>query len=225
MDKLEKDLRAQLAQAERDITRLTTLLHNERGEHVDLAQRHADVKQDLARLRKELERERIRLAACTQAALDNTDDAIKERRLSQDNEYWSATYGDVCAAVDREIALRQENARLREEKESLTNLWNDANKDVLSLERENATLRQRVGELERASRIWEQTAKQMEANYEAYGAFIQALPKVEGEIRVGQPQHSFYYVVQDPMNECGAFLSQERARAYAALLRLRQAME
>jgi hypothetical protein len=121
--------------------------------------------------------------------------------------------------------VQQENARLREEKESLTNLWNDANKDVLSLEQDNATLRERVGELEAA---WdkENTAKIMAiGDLAPLEQAVRALPKVEGEIRVGQPQHSFYYVVQDPMNECGAFLSQERARAYAALLRLRQGLE
>ena len=53
----------------------------------------------------ELERERMRLAACGIAAMQNTPESIKQR-IGRDSPYWSASYGDVCALVDREIELR-----------------------------------------------------------------------------------------------------------------------
>jgi hypothetical protein len=56
-------------------------------------------------IEKELERERMRLAACTTAALGNTPERVAER-LTPDSPYWSASYSDVCAAVDRDMALR-----------------------------------------------------------------------------------------------------------------------
>lgn len=59
--------------------------------------------------RDELERERMRLAACGVAALENTPESAAQR-IGRDNPYWSASYGDVCGAVDREIALRTEAA-------------------------------------------------------------------------------------------------------------------
>lgn len=56
-------------------------------------------------LRAELELERMRLAACGVAALANTPTTVAQR-ISRDHPYWSASYGDVCAAVDREMAYR-----------------------------------------------------------------------------------------------------------------------
>ncbi len=61
----------------------------------------------------ELERERMRLAACMSAALGNTPDAVAQR-IGPEHPYWSASYGDMCKAVDREIELRAEVSRLRE---------------------------------------------------------------------------------------------------------------
>jgi DNA modification methylase len=43
----------------------------------------------------------------------NTEES-KANRISRDNPHWSASYQDVCNMVDREIELREENARLRE---------------------------------------------------------------------------------------------------------------
>ena len=54
----------------------------------------------------ELERERLRLAACGVAAMSNTEDG-RAKRIGKDNPCWSASYGDVCAAVDREMELRE----------------------------------------------------------------------------------------------------------------------
>jgi hypothetical protein len=62
---------------------------------------------------EELEKLRMQLAGCGVAAMQNTRDSVKDR-ITTDNPYWSASYGDVCNAVDSEIALREENARLRE---------------------------------------------------------------------------------------------------------------
>lgn len=59
----------------------------------------------------QLETERMRLAGCGVAALMNTPDSIKDR-IGRDSPYWSASYGDVCSMVDREIALREQNAQI-----------------------------------------------------------------------------------------------------------------
>lgn len=65
------------------------------------------------RLREELKRERLRLSACGVAALANTPEDVAKYRFSPDNPYYSASYADVCAAVDREMALREERDELR----------------------------------------------------------------------------------------------------------------
>lgn len=53
-----------------------------------------------------VEQLRMQLAACGVAAMQNTSEARTER-IGPQSPYWSAAYGDVCAAVDREIALRE----------------------------------------------------------------------------------------------------------------------
>lgn len=63
-------------------------------------------------LKVELEKERMRLAACSTASLQNTDKTINDR-LDPGNEFQSAAYQDVCAAVDREMALRKERDELK----------------------------------------------------------------------------------------------------------------
>lgn len=55
----------------------------------------------------EIERLRIQLAACGVAAMQNTEES-KKQRIGRDNPYWSASYGDVCDTVDREMSLREE---------------------------------------------------------------------------------------------------------------------
>lgn len=66
----------------------------------------------LAAAREELELERMRLAACGIAAMSNTENTVAQR-ITRDNPYWSASYGDVCATVDREMAMREELELLR----------------------------------------------------------------------------------------------------------------
>lgn len=58
-----------------------------------------------AKTKAELESQWIMLAACSSAALGNTPESAATR-IGRENPYWSATYGDVCAAVDREMAHR-----------------------------------------------------------------------------------------------------------------------
>lgn len=67
--------------------------------------------QDLAEAKAEVEKTRMQLCACGVAALQNTKEASDER-ITKDNQYWSAAYGDVCDAVDREMKERAESAAL-----------------------------------------------------------------------------------------------------------------
>lgn len=62
-------------------------------------------RQDTADLNAELETERMRLAGCGVAALADTPKTVAER-LTRENPYWSAAYGDVCRMVDRLMELR-----------------------------------------------------------------------------------------------------------------------
>jgi len=68
-----------------------------------------------------LETERIRLAGCGVAALQNTNKS-KVERIAKDNPYWSASYGDVCNAVDREINAREQAEMLQKECDKLKSL-------------------------------------------------------------------------------------------------------
>jgi hypothetical protein len=70
------------------------------------------LQQENATLRDELETERLRLAACSVAALGNTAARAGER-IQPGHPYYSASYGDVCGAVDREIQYREENTTLK----------------------------------------------------------------------------------------------------------------
>lgn len=63
-------------------------------------------------LRAEVLRLQVQLAGCGVAAMQNTPDSAA-LRAKQGDYGWSASYGDVCAAVDREIALRAEVAGLK----------------------------------------------------------------------------------------------------------------
>ena len=67
----------------------------------------------LAQSRAEVEQLRMQLAACGVAAMCNTPETVAQR-ITRDSPYWSASYGDVCAAVDREMLLRSQLAEARE---------------------------------------------------------------------------------------------------------------
>ena len=62
-------------------------------------------------LNDEIETLRIQLAGCGVAAMQNTEESIQSR-ITAESPGWSASYADVCRAVDREIALRQRVAEL-----------------------------------------------------------------------------------------------------------------
>lgn len=56
-------------------------------------------------MKAQLEIERMRVVGCGIAAMGNTE-KNKAERITKDNPYWTASYGDVCRAVDAEIELR-----------------------------------------------------------------------------------------------------------------------
>jgi len=60
---------------------------------------------EIERLRADLEREQLRLAACGVVALANTPESAAKARQMHD-DYRSASCDDVVRAVDREMALR-----------------------------------------------------------------------------------------------------------------------
>ncbi len=53
----------------------------------------------------EIEQLRVQLAGCGVAAMQNTPDSIKNRAVEGDYGY-SASYADVCEAVNREMHYR-----------------------------------------------------------------------------------------------------------------------
>lgn len=69
----------------------------------------ARLTQELAEATDQLEIERMRLAGCGVASLSNTAGTVAQR-IPRDNPYWSASYGNVCSAVDREMVLRAQLA-------------------------------------------------------------------------------------------------------------------
>jgi hypothetical protein len=64
------------------------------------------------------EAEAIRLAAISTASLQNTRASAKER-IGPDNPYYTTAYGDVCVAIDREIAERERAESAEQRVESL----------------------------------------------------------------------------------------------------------
>lgn len=59
------------------------------------------------RIITEHEQLRMQLAACGVAAMCNTRESAEKERIGRENPYWSASYADVCRAVDREMAWRE----------------------------------------------------------------------------------------------------------------------
>ena len=55
----------------------------------------------------QIEELRMKLRACSVAALCNTAESAADQRIKNDNPYWSAAYGDVVDAVAREMLLRE----------------------------------------------------------------------------------------------------------------------
>lgn len=104
---VEQVLRAELSDYKKALQ-----IANESADDQMWQKRQAETERDA--LRAELERERMRLAACGVVANANTtDSAVAARDMHPD--YWSASCGDVSRAVDREIALRAEVEQLKAE--------------------------------------------------------------------------------------------------------------
>lgn len=82
-------------------------------EEWELACQVEPLRSEIAALRGQLEVERMRLACCGVIASSNTR-ASAEAARSVKPEYWSGSAGDVADAVDREMALRDDLAALRE---------------------------------------------------------------------------------------------------------------
>jgi hypothetical protein len=79
-------------------------------EEGDPVQEITSIKDELAATRAELDRERIRLAACGVVALANTPESAARAREMHD-EYRSASCDDAARAVDEQMRLRAELAR------------------------------------------------------------------------------------------------------------------
>jgi hypothetical protein len=75
----------------------------------------------VAELEADCEKLRVQLAACGVAALENADDRLS-KRITPENPYWSASYEDVCTAVDREVSHRSALAAAKAENERLRKL-------------------------------------------------------------------------------------------------------
>lgn len=60
----------------------------------------------------------MRLAAISTATWANTETS-KADRIGKANPYWTVAYGDVCAAIDREMSWRQQAEGLKERCERL----------------------------------------------------------------------------------------------------------
>lgn len=67
------------------------------------------LQEDKKKLRAENETLTMQLVACGVAAMCNTEESMAKQQIGKENPYWSASYGDVCSAIDREIKLRAEN--------------------------------------------------------------------------------------------------------------------
>ena len=76
---------------------------------------------EIERLRAELERERMRLAACGVVADANTQESAAKAREMHD-EYHSASCDAVARTVDREMQLRAERDALKEDAERLASI-------------------------------------------------------------------------------------------------------
>lgn len=112
----------------------------------EIARQRGQLETELERLKKECEVERMRLAACGVAAMANTEETQAKQRIGRDNPYWSASYGDVCDAVDREMKLRDRVSELVEEIEARSH-WEDSKSE------ENHVLKARISTLESALKV------------------------------------------------------------------------
>ena len=112
---------------------------------VGLEQDIAPLVAEVERLKADLEQTRVQLACCGVAAMQNTEES-KANRVERGAYGWSASYGDVCRMVDREIELRAENARLKDDYQNACKTVAEMaivglEQDIAPLVAENAQLR------------------------------------------------------------------------------------
>jgi len=98
-------LRAKVAELEQDLEVYKDLYAQKKEVYALSVKRENELVGRIAELEQELDRERMRLAACGVAAMANTTTTVAQR-IGPDHPYYSASYGDVCRAVDREMDLR-----------------------------------------------------------------------------------------------------------------------
>lgn len=127
-----KELEQQLAAAQAERESAVRQFQAVEQDAQQLQRRALSAEAALTTAQQELETERIRLAACTTAALGNTPDTVAQR-IAPGHPYWSASYGDVCAAVDREMELRAALTRLQQErqKQAINELTQEAQELVI----------------------------------------------------------------------------------------------
>lgn len=100
---------------EEHMNKLLTM-HIRKGDPVDVANFCAFLLFNNQKTREDPEVEllRMQLCACGVCAMTNTEESKEKQRITKDNPYWSASYGDVCRAVDKEIFYRDQLKRLGE---------------------------------------------------------------------------------------------------------------
>jgi hypothetical protein len=81
----------------------------------------------ISALEAELERERIRLAACGVVALSNTPESAKQAR-EMHPDYESASCSDVARMVDKNMELEAQLAASQQREAELREAWENYNK-------------------------------------------------------------------------------------------------
>jgi predicted RNase H-like nuclease (RuvC/YqgF family) len=95
--------------------------------------------EDARPIKEELERERIRLAACGVVALSNTPESAKQAR-EMHPDYESASCSDVARMVDKNMELERQLAAIDRTLLSCEYERNKYASEVMELERRNAEL-------------------------------------------------------------------------------------
>jgi DNA repair exonuclease SbcCD ATPase subunit len=101
------------AELEHTTTELDFNIHRVENISEDAEKELKECYSEIERLRSELETDRMRLAACGVVAMANTPESSRKARIPRDSPYWSASLGDVEAAVDREMKLYSDLEQLR----------------------------------------------------------------------------------------------------------------
>lgn len=113
-----RKLRADLAEANAEIERLKSDNETHWQNGADFTKQIVELEQKLAEKDAELERERIRLAACGVVAISDTPESAAASRQMND-EYRSASCDDVARRVDECMQLRQQLAEANAKVEGL----------------------------------------------------------------------------------------------------------